>query len=71
MKKLTIKYKKETDMWLQHEDIFMNDIYVGYIIKDTPLVGAKNKWYFCPELGNNLKSMSSQTREELLNQINN
>jgi hypothetical protein len=65
--KLTVKYKKETETELKHEDIYCGDSFLGYIIKDSPLVGAVLCWHFVSKC--ELPHMKAKTRKELLAMI--
>lgn len=70
-KKMTIKYKKESLKELKHEDIYIDEVYIGYIIKDDPLVGAVKEWHFTPSRDNNFLPLASETRKDLLKELNN
>ena len=62
--KLIIKYKKETEKELKHEDIYVNNKFLGYIIKDHPLVNNVFEWHFVTKC--NLPNLKAKTRKELL-----
>ncbi len=42
--RITYKYKRETDTEYAHTDVYLNDVYFGYIIKNE-----FNEWGFVPE----------------------
>lgn len=69
MKTITTKHKRETEKELKHEDIFLNGEYIGYIIKDNPLVNAVLEWHFVTSNYNNIPHFAAKTRKELLIKI--
>jgi hypothetical protein len=69
MKTITIKYKRETEKYLKHEDIYIDNVYIGYIIKDDPLVGNILEWHFCTDKIDLISYLQDKTRKDLLLQI--
>jgi hypothetical protein len=66
---IKLKYKKETEKELKHEDIFHNEEFLGYVIKDHPLVGLVWKWHFVSKC--KLPNLAGRTKKELLQLIEN
>jgi len=64
MESLQVVYKKATKTELKHEDIYIDGEFVGYIIKDSPLVGNVLEWHFVSKCKKNNKA--AKTRKELL-----
>ena len=70
MKTITTKHKRETERELKHEDIFLNGKYIGYLIKDSPLVGNVLEWHFTTANYDIIPHFAGKTRKELLIKIN-
>ena len=66
---IQLKYKKETAKELKHEDVYHNNKFLGYIIKDHPLVGFVLEWHFVTKC--DFPNLSAKTKKELLQLIEN
>ena len=55
--------KRETDKELAHTDVYIEDVYVGYIIPDNPMVGSN--FHFC----GTVTTLMEATKADLLKAI--
>jgi hypothetical protein len=67
---LKIKNKKETETELAHIDVFVNDTFLGYIIKNnSKYARIGENWNFVSK--SNLPNFFGKTKNEMLKNIEN
>jgi len=68
---LTFKNKKETLKELAHTDVYINDVYVGYIIRNNNSNARFDEnWNFVADKNNDLPHLDGKTKNQLIDKIN-
>ena len=68
---LQLKSKKETDRELAHTDVYYQNSFIGYIIRNfSKYVAINENWNFVSKT-RGLKMLEGRTKKELLDKVEN